>query len=479
MVDLTLLGIDVGTTSLKACAFDSSGNILATHTADYSLITEGDLIEFEPEKYYEICMNAVEKIRGKVGKIDALSIDTQGETMIVTDDAGNPLRRAIVWLDNRAEAEAGEIEKAFTRKRVYEITGQPEITAGWPASKLLWIKRHEPEVFSRIGKIFMLEDYLIYRLTGRFASERTMQSSTIYFDINSGEWWDEMLSFIGITRDQLPELVGSGEIIGATKDGIAVAGGALDQISGAIGAGIIGEGEASEMTGTTMAICAVSGSVPEFDPNSKIPCHYHAVKGKYCLLLWSPTAGMALKWFRNTFCPEKSFKELDELAKAVPPGSEGLTMLPYLCGSTIPFYNPSAQGVFFGMTLGHSVGHFARSILEAVAFMLKNNLDYLGGTYETIKTMGGGAMRPLWCQIKADVTGKNLVTLKNTETACLGSAILAGVGIGALESIDSAVRDIVATDKVYVPSGADYSEAISRFNTIDNRLNNWKGGLWE
>ncbi|MBR5453678.1 MAG: hypothetical protein IKV54_06330 [Clostridia bacterium] len=477
-ITMNLLGIDVGTTSLKAAAFDSDGKLLASATVDYTLITENGFIEFEPEEYVNICRQAIGEIE-KTVKIDALAIDTQGETLILTDENGTPVRRAIVWLDNRAEAEAKAIEEAFGAKRVYEVTGQPEITAGWPASKLLWVKNNEPEVFRKTKRIFMLEDYLIYKLSGEFASEGSMQSSTIYFDINTGDWWDEMLDFIGITRENLPRLVKSGQRIGTTPEGITVSGGALDQIAGAIGAGIIHEHEMSEMTGTIMAICAVTDKLPPFDPESKVPCHYHAIDGKYCLLLWSPTAGMALKWYRNTFCPDVSFRELDELAEKVAPGCEGLTMLPYLCGSTIPNYNPSAQGVFFGMTLAHGRGHFARSILESVAFMLKNDLEYLGDGYDTIKIMGGGAMSPLWCRIKADVTGKTLTTLKNTETACLGSAILAGVGAGEFSSIEEAVEKLVETDLVYTPSGDDYGEAYERFNKLDDRLNNWKGGLWQ
>jgi len=479
---MNLLGIDVGTTSLKAAAFDSNGVMLASHTIDYTLIYDGDFIEFEADDYVKICLEAINEIK-KTVKIDALAIDTQGETIILTDKDGNPVRRAIVWLDNRAQKEAAAIDAHFGLKRVYEVTGQPEITAGWPASKLLWVKENEPEVFEKTEKIFMLEDYLIYKLTGEFAAEGSMQSSTIYFDVNTGDWWDEMLDFIGVTRENLPRLVKSGERIGTTEDGIIVSGGALDQIAGAVGAGVIKEGEMSEMTGTTMAICAVTDKLPPFDPESKVPCHYHAIDGKFCLLLWSPTAGMALKWYKNTFCPDISFRELDELAAQVAPGCEGLTMLPYLCGSTIPNYNPAAQGVFFGMSLAHGRGHFARSILESVAFMLRNNLEYLGNGYDKIKIMGGGAQSPLWCKIKADVTGKTLTTLKNTETACLGSAILAGVGAGEFESVEAAVEKLIETDLVYTPScdyeAGVYEEAFERFKKLDDRLNNWKGGLWQ
>ena len=232
-----------------------------------------------------------------------------------------------MWLDNRATKEAEEITRAFGRKRVYEVTGQPEITAGWPASKLLWFKNNRPEIFSRVKKIFMLEDYVLYRLTGNFVSEPTIQSSTIYYDVTRGEWWGEMLDFIGIESHQLPSIKKTGEVVGEYK-GIKVVSGMLDQIAGTLGAGAASPAVISEMTGTIMAICVMTDKMPPFDEESIIPCHVHALSGKYCLILWSSTAGMALKWFRENFAKEYSFRELDEIAGEVAPGCDGMCALP-------------------------------------------------------------------------------------------------------------------------------------------------------
>ena len=209
--------------------------------------------------------------------------------------------------------------------------------------------------------------------------------------------------------------------------------------------------------------------MPPFDEKSIVPCHVN-YDGGFALLSWSPTAGMALKWFKNAFLADKSFRELDEMAESVSPGCDGLVFLPYLCGSTMPKYNPDARGSFTGLTPEHTSAHFVRSIMESVAFMLKGNLDYLGVPVEEIRAMGGGATSPLWCSMKADVTGKKLVTLKNKETACLGSAILAGVGSGAFASVKDACKKI-ETDKIYSPSGKDYTEAFARFEEEDNKLN--------
>lgn len=462
-----LLGIDVGTTSLKAVLFDEYGTTIKTVVKDYTLIVSGDLVEFPVEQYWMLLSEALDEI-SKEYRISAMSIDTQCETMIVTDAAGKALTNAIVWLDNRAVRQAETLKEHFGLQTVYEVTGQPEITATWPACKLLWLKENCPDIWPKIDKIFLLEDYLLYRLTGKFVTERTLQSSTIYYDIRTGTWWKEMLDYIGISSSQLPRLAGCGELIGE-YNGIPVATSAMDQVAGAIGAGIVKKGLVSEMTGTTMVIFVPTDTIPSYNPASKVPCHVN-YDGKYCLLSWSPTAGMALKWFKNNFCENYTFDELNVLAEQVSPGSNGLTFLPYLCGSTMPKYNPDAKGAFYGLTLEHTRGHAVRSIMEAVSCMLKSNLEHLGVECSEIRSMGGGAKSQLWCRIKADLCNRKIVTLKNEETACLGSAILAGVAIGLFDSVASACADFVTLKNTYLPGEDDYSDCYRRFRELEDKF---------
>lgn len=465
---MNLLGLDYGTTSLKAALFDEKGNMLHSLCYDYTLITDGDFVEFPAEKYFELLVSAINEMKSKY-EIDALAIDTQCETIILTDAEGTPLTNAIVWLDNRAHKEAEEIKTKFGNKLVYERTGQPEITATWPASKLLWLKKNQKEIFDKTEKIFLLEDYLLYKLTGKFVTEKTLQSSSLYFDINTGDWWKEMLEFIGVSENKLPELKESGELVGE-YEGIKVVTSGMDQVAAAIGAGVYECGMVSEMTGTAMVIFAPVKEIPPYNPKSIIPCHYN-YDGNYAQLLWTQTAGMVLKWFKNNFCEDLSFKELDEIAEKVPVGSAGLTMLPHLSGSTMPKYNPFASGCFNGITLEHTRGHFVRAILESVSCMLKANLDYLPFETKEIRIMGGGASSKLWCQIKSDMTGKVLKTLELTETACLGSAILAGKGIGVFSDVAEACEKIVKTKKEYYPQNVDYTEVYERYVKLDNTLN--------
>lgn len=465
------MGIDIGTTSLKAAEFDGSGKRLGVVTKDYVLDTDPatGYVEFDPEKYVEMCREAIAKLSRERGKPHALAVDTQGETLILADEEGKPLYPAVVWLDNRAADGAAQIESRFGKKTVYEVTGQPEITASWPASKLLWFRHNRPDVWAKTEKIFLLEDFILFRLTGEFVTEPTIQSSSVYFDIRERRFWREMLDFIGVDEKKLPRVLRTAEKAGE-YDGISVVCGALDQIAGAVGVGVTDTGGVSEMTGTALAVCAVTDSIPPYRADSIVPCHLHA-DGKYCLLLWSATAGMSLKWFRNNFASELSFRELDAEAEKVAPGCDGLTVLPYFCGSSMPKYNPSVGAEFSGVRLAHTRAHFARAIMEAVAFTLREELEYVNIDADGIRITGGGASSPLWAQIKADVTGKELCTLEESETACLGSALLAAVGIGLYGSAAEAARAAVKIKGKYAPSGADYSAAYRRFCELDGVIN--------
>ena len=490
-----LVGVDIGTTSLKTAIFDTDGNTISSSTVDYTLDTKGSFVEFDGSEYISIVRQSLTEAaqkafpdcdKEKIAELIAgLSVDTQGETLIVTDESFVPLRPAIVWLDNRADAEAKKIVADFGHEHVYRVTGQPEITATWPACKLMWIRENEPSVFNRIKHVFLLEDWILWALTGKTVTEPTIQSSTIYFDIRKKQWWKEMLDYIGLDSSVFSEIVPSGVRVGAMDaewffgggeagkgrdGGIPVISGALDQISGAIGAGAVGSGVISEMTGTTMAVFVPASEIPPYNQDSIIPCHIN-YDGGYALLSWTPTAGIALKWFKNQLCENFSFRELDELAEKAEPGCSGLVFIPYLCGSTMPKYNPDARGVFYGLTMEHTRGHMVRAILESVACMLRSNLEYLGVSCDEIRTMGGGASSPLWCQIKADITGTRLATLKNTETACLGTAILAGTGAGVFESVEAACEKIVRTDKIYIPNRNEKTEdAYLRYVEADEKL---------
>lgn len=461
------LGIDFGTTALKACLFNEKGERLASESAQYKLITKGEFIEFDADEFFNIFESTVKKITDNF-KVDALSVDTQGETLIVLDKDGKPLMNAIIWLDNRAEKQARQMQSVFGLKKIYSITGQTEIPAGYPAPKIKWLKENAPEIFNKADKFLLLEDYIIYRMTGEFKASRSLYSSSLIMNVHTGEYEKEILDYLQISEKNLPTLLESGELVGEYK-GIKVATSALDQIAGITGAGVVKEGLMSETTGTALAVCAVTKTFPPYFEGLKVSAYY-VKKGLYCLLMWAPTAGACLEWFKGNFCENVSLKELDEMAEQVESGCEGLICLPHLCGTVMPQNNPQAKGVFFGVELKHGRGHFARSIMESVAYMIKEYVDYLGVKVEQIRSMGGGAKSKLWCTIKSQVLRKDIVTLKENETACLGSAIFAGKAIGAFDSVEQAGEKIVVKNKEYKAQTSEYDRLYKEYKEKENKI---------
>ena len=460
------LGVDFGTTSLKACLFNEKGVRLATESIQYELITAGEFVEFPADKFFEVFKSVYDKISASFS-IDALAIDTQGETLIVLDKDGNPLRNAIIWLDNRAEKQANEMQEKFGLKYVYERTGQAEIPAGYPLPKIKWLKENEPDLFEKADKFLLLEDYIIYRLTGKFYASRSLYSSSLAMNIKTGEYIPEFLEFAGIDESKLPTLVESGVVVGE-YNGVKVVSSALDQISGIVGAGLTKEGIISETTGTALAVCSLTKEFPPYYDGLKVSVYY-VKKGVYCLLMWAPTAGATMEWVKKTFCDGLDYGKINELAESVPAGCEGLICIPHLCGTVMPENNSKVKGVFYGMELKHTKGHFIRSVMESVAFTIKEFVEFMQVPTTEIRSMGGGANSKLWCEIKSSVTGMTVKTLKEKETACLGSAIFAGVGVGTFESINQASTVLVATEKEY-SANDNYAEIFENYKNKSKEL---------
>ncbi len=448
-----ILSIDAGTTSLKGALFDETGNLMACRIHEYALEHPApDWVELDPEIYWHAAESVVaallKETNAPAGSIAALGVTSQGETLIALDRNGKPLRKAIVWMDNRARIEADSIRNEFSQEQVYRATGQQDIAPCWPAAKLLWLQKNEPKVFKIADKFLMLADYLIYRLTGNFATDRALNPSTLYFDITQGDWWDSMLNFLSIDRRRLPSLLNSGEVAGhvvaniglSPKTRVTVA--PIDQVASALGAGNLAQGMITETTGSAMAVCATVDR-PIYDPRMRIGLYMHARPGLYVMLPWIPTAGMILRWFRDEFGAGASYAELEREAAAAPAGCDGLVLLPHFSGMNSPEINPDACGVFFGITPAHRKAHFIRAILEAVAFALRDNLDLLAGAgvaCAEITSLGGAARGKLWLQIKADVLQLPIRRMACAETTSLGAAILAACGTGIHSDIEAATN---------------------------------------
>jgi len=279
-----LIGLDVGTTAVKAGVFRVDGSLAGLAAREYDLLTPGpDLVELPAETYWDACVSAVREAIDRSGvpaaAIRGMAISSQGETLIPVSRDGAALRNAIVWLDNRSAVQARRLDELFDRREIYRVTGQTEIVPTWPATKILWLRDNEPEVFAAAAKFLLLEDYLLGKLTGEFVEEHSLASSTTYFDIQRLDWWAPMLEAIGIDEDRLPRLLAPGERVGQlTPDAaqalglhteVVVSAGALDQLAGAVGAGNVTPGQVTETTGAALAICATV-SKPTYDPMARI-----------------------------------------------------------------------------------------------------------------------------------------------------------------------------------------------------------------
>jgi xylulokinase len=491
----SFLGIDIGTTSVKAGLFDERGHCLGKAERDYALRTPAvDHVELDAETYWSATIEVVQRTLAACGSrardVRALAVSSQGETTIAVDAAGRPLRPALVWLDNRAREQANRLRTALA-PRTYQRTGIPEVTPTWSACKIAWLVDHEPCVVAAAHKFLLPESFILHRLTGNFVTDGAASCTTLLFDIVDHAWWDLAVSACGITRAQLPEIRKAGAVGGeltteaAKALGLApklpVILGGMDQAAGAVGSGNVAAEVVSESTGGALTIQATLDRA-DVDPHGRVPVYVHCVPGKYLFDPVCDTGGMALKWFRDTFAPDEAaralrdggsaYEALTEAAAAAPAACDGLLMLPHLTGAFSPEYNSLARGVFYGFTLAHQRAHFARAVLEAVAFMLRRNLEplaRLGIEVREVRATGGGARSRLWRQIKADVCRVPVVSLRESDTALLGDAILAAVATGQHASIGEACGAMVELGERLQPdpaASAVYEMAYRRYGEL-------------
>ena len=480
------LGVDVGTTGVKAVLFDRSGAELGAGLAEYKLETpRPDIVELDAEVYWQSVCSAVKEAfaasPAAPQQLRALSVTGQAETLIMVDKDFRPLRKAIVWLDNRAADEAKKIEERFGAEELFRMSGQTEMLPCWPAAKILWYRNHEPELFRRTAHYLMVEDYILHKLTGRCVTCRGLLPSTLYYDIRTGEYSPAMLDHLGIAAAQLPELLDCGESAGVciandslVPAGVTAAAAPLDHVCGNLGSGCSSPGVISETTGCTLALCAAFPKLV-YDEEKRISTYLGFAPGSFVLLPWAPTAGMLLKHFRDEFSGGLSYRELDEMAEKVAPGSDGLLLLPHCAGSVSPVCNPAARGVAYGVTLAHKKKHWARAVMESVAFLLCDNVEalrQLGAQITAIRTLGGASASALWLQIKADVLELPLAVVACKEATSLGAAILGAAARGDFDDPGSAATGMVKIARVVEPgeNRKIYRECFEKYRKLNDLL---------
>jgi xylulokinase len=461
----TFLGIDIGTSGTKTLAIDPEGKILAEATELYPSYHPKPLwSEQDPDDWWRATVATVRAVvaRAKLKPADVRSIGLSGQMhgSVFLDKRDRVIRRAILWNDQRTAAECAEIEqRAGGRRALIKLAANPALT-GFTAPKILWLRNHEPRNFERTKKILLPKDDVRRRMTGTYATDVSDASGMLLLDVAKRTWSKPLLAKLELDEELFGRCYESEEVTGTLTPAAAaelglttdclVVGGAGDCAAGAVGNGIVSKGTLSTSIGTS-GIMFVHSDKVEIDPAGRLHTFCHAVHGKWHMMGVSLSGGGCLQWFRNKLCQAEiesskqtgidPYDTLTVEAGAVPPGSQGLTFLPYLSGERTPHADPDARACFIGLTLAHGRGHMVRAVMEGVAYAMRDSLSIIremGVPVRQIRASGGGSRSPLWRQIQADVFGQKVLTINAEQGPAYGVALLAAVGAGAFQDVEEA-----------------------------------------
>jgi xylulokinase len=520
------LGIDVGTTAVKAILAGEAGDVLAEADAPLQVsVPRPGWSEQEPAGWWTASVQATRAALSRTGRpaggrvgvpgrdarrhgrgasgpsagarggragarieIAAIGLSGQMHSLVALDADHEVIRPAILWNDVRTTAQCRAIEERVGQAGLRRLVGNPALE-GFTATKVLWLRDNEPDSYRRLHTLLLAKDYVRYRLTGELATEPSDAAATLLFDIRKGRWSAEMLAALELSPSILPPVVGSGEAAGrlapaAAKElglrpGVPVAGGAADNPAGALGAGVVEPGTLVSSIGTSGTIVAPTAE-PRVDPAMRIHAMNHAVPTTWYLMGVVLSAGAALAWLRRSLAgPGAALPGYDSLlqeAAATRPGADGLTFLPYLTGERTPHADAHARGVFFGLHAAHGRGHLVRAVVEGVTFALRDSLELvrgLGVKPTEAVAVGGGARSEFWRQMQADVFGVPIVTVGPGTGAAYGAAMLGAVAAGQFDHASHAVKAWLRPVTRQYPdaaAAAQYAEAYSRYRQLYPRL---------
>ena len=462
-----LVGLDVGTTGVKAVAVSSAGEVLAVDEEGYALSTpRPGWAEQDPEDWWQAAEAVLERLPVESPH---LGFSGQMHGLVCLDEARRVLRPAILWNDQRTAAECAEIEERIGFERLIELTGNRALT-GFTAPKVLWLRRHEPEVYERIRHILLPKDYVRYRLTGRHAIDAGDASGTLLFDVANRRWSAEVLDALDIPAEWLPPVFESTEH-----------GGAGDQQAAALGVGAIEPGVLSLVLGTSGVVLA---PLPAYahDAQARVHAFCHAVPDTWEAMGVMLNAAGSLRWLRDVLAPGVPYADLVAEAERWPPATEGLTFLPYLQGERTPHADPSATATFEGLTLRHDRGGLVRAVLEGVAYGLHDSLELLrelGVEPRIARASGGGARNRLWLEIVASVLALPLELTAVEEGSAYGAALLAGVAGGVFADAREAVGACVRVRETVEPNpdwAQVYRSGYARFRALYPAIRSLEAG---
>ncbi len=473
-----VIGLDIGTTGVKSILLDEKGALAAEATVSHPIHSpQTNWFEQNPEDWWAATEASIRQILSKAGlrrtEVAGIGLSGQYHGLVLLDKDGRVLRPCILWNDQRTAEQAQEVVAKVGAKKLMQIA-RTRGALYFTACKLLWVRRHEPEVYARAARMLLPKDYIRYRLTGEFATDVSDASGTILLDIAKRKWSPELCRALDIPLDLLPSVHESCQVTGQVsataagalglEPGVPVVGGGGDQACAAVGNGITDQGIVGYSVGTSGVIYAATDE-PKTDDGGRVDTFCHAVPDRWALLGVTNSAAASLAWFQQSFAAHERaqageqkrsvFAILEELAGAVPVGSDRLLFLPYLGGERHPHQDPNARGAFIGLHSGHGLAQAARAVMEGVAYSFRDCLEImrgLGVDTKEIRGTGGGMKSRLWAEIQANVSGERLLLTTTDEGgAAYGAAILALVGAKRYASVQEACRRLVRFDKEIRP----------------------------
>ncbi len=466
----TLLGLDVSTTGSKALLIDERGEVIASHTTPHPISQPFPLwSEQDPADWWNGMVASIRAVLAQTGAaatIQAIGLTGQMHGLVCLDERDEVLRPAILWNDQRTQAQCDAITATVGASRLIQLTGNRALT-GFTAPKILWVREHEPEVYARIRHILLPEDFIRFKLTGDHHTSLAGAAGTLLLDVANRRWSGAVLDALDIPAAWLPKVHEGPQVTGVVSEGAAaltglkagtpVVGGGGDQAAQATGVGAVQPGIVALTVGTSGVAFAPLASYA-YEPDGRLHAFCHAVPGQWHFMGVMLSAAGSLQWYRDTLAPGEDFGALTDEAGQAPPGCEGLLFLPYLTGERTPHPDPLARGAFVGLTARHTRAHLTRAVLEGVAFGLRDSFELIkaspAGLIHEVRVSGGGARSLLWRQIMADVLGVPLVVAEAIEGAAYGAALLAGVGGGVWPDVQTAAAAAVKTGARVEP-GAD------------------------
>ncbi len=459
------IGVDLGSTNIKVAIYTQEMNLVDRQSYPVDYIRENGFVEFDAELY---CGNIMKLIGSMIraNKVDGaqvaqITFTGQAESLVVLDQDGKTMMNAISWMDERSVKECEALSGQFEAAEIEAVTGQMAVLPTWPATKILWLKNNKPQIYQNAATYMMLKDFVVYRLTGRQVADMSIATFTFYFDIYEKKYWQKMLTAIGVSESQLPQLVEPCTVAGCLTadcakamelaETVKVNVGTLDHFTGMVGTGNVTMGGMTLSTGTVMALTTMAAEPAPRD--SGIAMHYGFLPDTHIMLPVAESGGVSLEWFRRTCMGSITYDMMnEELSKRQLPNN--LIFLPFLVGTNSPEFDADAAGMFYGLRQESDVYDMACAVMEGVAFMLRKNCDHIrskGTQIRHIIATGGGSKSPIWCQLQADITGLPVVIPAEKEAACLGAAIIGAVADGVFVSYEDAAQKCVSFQKRYEP----------------------------